>query len=192
MEQKSLYFHGPYKFNFSLHYLFDSEYAQDEGIYLWVLKDRQHNLNYIEYIGETLTFANRQKQHLINILGLNYRIIDVEAASKGKLKVIWPGLWRNKTKDGVGTLLENYDEIKDYILSYISYLDIYLAPTKLEMQLRRHIEGCIGWNLRNNYPQYKKFYPDDNHIGTYPENLCEVLKIESAEPILGLDSELLI
>jgi hypothetical protein len=159
---------------------------------LWVIKNKKDNLNYIEYIGETTSFGGRQKEHLIHILGLNYRIIDKDAASKGELKIIWNGLWRDKSKEGVGKLLDEYPQISQHILDYISLIDIYFAPTNLDKYLRKHIEGCIGWNLRNKYPQFKTFYPDDNHIGTFPEKLGKTLFINLPEPILGLDTELLV
>lgn len=192
MEINPLQFYGPYSFFKGPNYLFDYEYARSEGIYLWVIKNKKDNVNYIEYVGETTGFAGRQKEHLIHILGLNYRIIDKDAASKGELKIVWNGLWRDKSKEGVGTLLEEYPQISQHILDHISLIDIYFAPTNLDRYLRRHIEGCIGWNLRNKYPQYKTFYPDDNHIGTFPEKLGKIIIIHLPEPILGLDTELLI
>ena len=192
MDLEPLQFHGPYSFFKGPNYLFDSEYANSEGIYLWVIKNKKDNVNFIEYIGETNGFAGRQKEHLIHILGLNYRIIDKDAASIGELKIIWNGLWRDKSKEGVGKLLDEYPQISQHIIDYISLLDIYFAPTKLDRYFRRHIEGCIGWNLRNRYPQYTTFYPDDNHIGTFPEKLGKILLIYLPEPILGLDAELLV
>ena len=192
MELKQLQFHGPYSFFNGPNYLFDSEFANSEGIYLWVIKNQKDNVNYIEYVGETTHFSGRQKEHLIQIIGLNYRIIDKDAASSGELKVIWNGLWRDKTKEGVGKLLDEYTEISQHVLGYISLLNIYFAPTNLDKYLRKHIEGCIGWNLRNKYPQYKAFYPDDNRVGTFPEKLGKILHIHLPEPIFGIDSDLLI
>jgi hypothetical protein len=169
-EFRTLHFYGPYSFFYGPNYLFDSEFANSEGIYLWVIKNKKDNLNYIEYIGETTSFGGRQKEHLIHILGLNYRIIDKDAASKGELKIVWDGLWRDKSKEGVGKLLDEYPQISQHILDYISIIELYFAPTNLDKYLRKHIEGCIGWNLRNKYPQFKTFYPDDNRIGTFPKN----------------------
>ncbi|MCJ7693887.1 MAG: hypothetical protein MUO40_00525 [Anaerolineaceae bacterium] len=192
MTDRSLDFYGPFSFGFGPNYLFTSEFAKKEGVYLWVIKDTKNDLNYIEYVGETYNFAKRQKEHLVAIIGLSYRIINANSARMGELKIVWNGLWRDKSSEGVGKLLEIFPEVSKYILDYVSLIDIYFAPTSFETYLRKHVEGCIGWNLRNKYSQYKTFYPDDNHIGTMPTKLNEVLTITSQEPILGLDRELLI
>ena len=43
MTQKSLHFFGPYNFLKGNASLFHSKYSQDEGIYLWVIKDIYNN-----------------------------------------------------------------------------------------------------------------------------------------------------
>jgi hypothetical protein len=52
MEQIRLHFFGPYSFVKGDKSLFHSPYANSEGIYLWVMKDREKNRNYIYgYVG---------------------------------------------------------------------------------------------------------------------------------------------
>ncbi len=38
-----LYFYGPLKFTKGENYLFNSEFAKSEGIYIWAIKDEKHN-----------------------------------------------------------------------------------------------------------------------------------------------------
>lgn len=190
MTQKSIHFFGPYSFLKGKTSLFHSEYSQDEGIYLWVIKDTNNNINYIHYVGETTKFAKRHKEHLIQILGLNYYIIDANLAKQGIQKIIWNGMWRDKSKDAASNTLENYGIVSKHVIKYVECIDIYFAPTKFPRDLRRHIEGCIGWNLRNKYPKLTRFYPDDNHVGTSTDQLNEKIAISSDEPIAGLDCEI--
>ncbi len=101
-------------------------------------------------------------------------------------------MWRDKTTDAVASLLDNYNRVSNSIVAYIELINVYFAPTTFETDLRRHIEGCIGWNLRNNYPDLKIFYPDDNHGGTKANRLGEKLTLILDEPIAGIDNELTI
>ncbi|MEN6572367.1 MAG: hypothetical protein ABFD24_11030 [Anaerolineaceae bacterium] len=190
MESMTLHFHGPYSFFLGDRSLFHSDYARDEGVYLWVIKDRSADINYIHYVGETTCFAKRQKEHAIQILGLNYQILDPESAVLGKHVIVWNGMWRDKSMDAIGRALEEYPSISQLLLEYIKLIDVFFAPTKLTNEIRKHLEGCIGWNLRNKHPDHKFFYPDDNHIGTLPNKLGHKLIITSDEEILGLDNEL--
>lgn len=180
-EIKVLHFKGPYKFNKGDNYLFDSEFSKNEGIYIWTIKNIKNNLNYVHYIGETTSFFKRQKEHIIQITGLNYRIIEPNFAKQGIEKIIWNGMWRDKTKDAVSNLLENYGTVSKIVTEYISIINVYFAPTNYGKDLRKHIEGCIGWNFRNNYPHLKTFYPDDNHIGTKKERLGEKIIVRTDE-----------
>jgi hypothetical protein len=109
--------------------------------------------------------------------GLNYRIIDPVSARQGIEKIIWNGMWRDKTADAVASLLDNYGKVSNSVVEYIGLINVYFAPTTFETHLRRHIEGCIGWNLRNSYPDLKTFYPDDNHVGTKAKRLGEKLTL---------------
>jgi hypothetical protein len=187
-----LHFSGPYTFFKGAKSLFHSAYAKSEGIYLWVIKQTNDNLNYIHYIGETTAFSKRHKEHITHVLGLNYQILDADKARQGIPEPIWNGMWRDKTENTVGYTLDNYDSVSKKVIEYIRVIDIYFASTHLTTDMRKHIEGCIGWNLRNRHPDLKIFYPDDNHVGTKPERLRENIIITSDEKILGLDDEIMI
>jgi hypothetical protein len=186
---KTLHFHGPLKFTKGDNYLFRTDYVKCEGIYIWTIKDEKNNINYVHYVGETISFGKRQREHLIQITGLNYRIIDPDLARLGIEKIIWNGLWRDKSPDAVATLLDNYDNVCKKVKEYIGLINVYFAPTNFETHLRRHLEGCIGWNFRNKYPGLSLFYPDDNHIQKKAQQLGEKIIIITDENIAGIDNE---
>jgi len=185
-------FNGPLKFHKGEYYLYNTDFLNSEGIYIWTIKNEKNGNNYVHYVGETASFGKRQKEHLIQMAGLNYRIIDADFARQGIEKIIWNGLWRDKSTNAVATLLENYNEVANKVIDYIRLINIYFAPTTFEKHIRRHVEGCLGWNLRNKYSNLKTFYPDDNHVGTKADRLGKKLIVNLPEPILGIDRELLI
>lgn len=182
-------FSGPFKFERGERYLFNSEFLKSQGIYIWTIKDEKNNQNLIHYIGETVSFGKRQKEHFIQMTGLNYRIIDPDSARQGIEKIIWNGMWRDKSIDSVANLLDHYDDVSKTVSEYIKLINIYFAPTSLKTRIRRHIEGCLGWNLRNKYPQLKLMYPDDCHIGTNNIKYGLPLIINLPEEIAGIDLE---
>ena len=184
----TLNFVGPFSFSSEKKSLFKSECAQSAGIYLWTIKQKNDNSFLIHYVGETTNFSRRHREHLIHILGLNYGIFDPEKAQNGICKLIWPGLWRDKSNEAANKLIKAYEGFRDTVLRYIAIIDIFFAEIHVETQLRKHIEGCIGWNLRNNHPNAKNLYPDDNHIGTKKEKNRGNLIIQTSNHIKGLDS----
>ena len=113
-----IHFHGPFGFDKGENYLFPSKIAGSGGIYIWTITDETNDINYIHYIGETYLFSKRHREHLLEITGLNYRIIDPVEAKHGREKVIWNGMWRDKTPDAAARLLENYDKVKKLKESY--------------------------------------------------------------------------
>jgi hypothetical protein len=191
----NLHFHGPFKFTAGDNDLFKSEFARSEGIYIWTIKDEMNNANYVHYIGETFSFAKRMREHFTHIAGLNYRILEPAAARQGIELRIWNGMWKDKTASAVANVLERYEEVTERVVEYVGLINVYFAPTTLETQLRKHVEGCIGWNLRKKNkidPDLKltRFYPDDNHVGTKSKPIGKTLKIILEEPIAGIDAEL--
>lgn len=187
-----LNFSRPLKFTRGESYLYDSEFTESEGIYIWTIKDERNGQNYVHYIGETRAFGNRQREHLFQMTGLNYRIICPDAAKEGIQKILWNGLWRDKSANAVANLLDSYDEVSRAVVKYISSINIYFAPTSLAADVRKHIEGCLGWNLRNKYPELKRFYADDNHVGTKAQRLGCKLIVNLPEVIAGIDKEQII
>jgi len=133
-------------------------------------------------------YALHDFQDLINILGLNYGIFDPEKAQIGISELLWKGLWRDKTADGPSRQIEAYQAIQKDVIRYLSILNIFFAEVDADNHLRKHIEGCIGWHLRNNYPEHKALYPDDNHVGARKEKENGILRVTMSEKIRGIDA----
>lgn len=182
MNEISLHFHGPLKFSS----IAQSEYSASEGVYLWVIRDIEHDRNYIHYVGENTNLGRRHREHLTQILGLNYSITDSDQAQQGIHEVLWSGMWRDKTPEAMVRTIEEYDSLKEKVSSYVDCIDIYFAETIQEGDLRKHIEGSIGWDLRTRHPELNNFYPADNHVAMAKDPCGGVLRISSDEPILGL------
>lgn len=128
------------------------------------------------------------KEHLIHILGLNYGIWEADKAQQGISELLWGGLWRDKTAHGPSMQLAAYQGIHEDVVRYLSVLNIFFAALNVDSQLRKHVEGCIGLNLRNRHPKDKTLYPDDNHVGRMREEKHGNLRISVSEPIRGLDA----
>lgn len=192
MISRSIHFHGPFNFFDGENSLFESEFSNETGIYLWVIKDAVKDLNYVHYIGETIRFAKRHREHITHILGLDYYVIDPVLARRGIHQIAWNGMWRDKSKNAAARTLRNYRDVSKIIIDYIKVIDIYFAQTDFPKDIRRHIEGCIGENFRNKDLEFTKFYPDDNRVGPRKLPINERLSITSDQAILGLDSEIVI
>jgi hypothetical protein len=82
------------------------------------------------------------------------------------------------------------DKMQQGVCELVWPVNIFFAELKSDDRLRKHIEGCIGWNLRNNHREAKTLYPDDNHIGTMADKNRGELLIGSPERIRGLDSRI--
>ncbi len=190
MKEIKLHFKGPFTFIDGPQSVFYSEQAKSPCIYLWTIRQKKDNSHYIHYVGETVSLVKRQREHLIQILGLNYGIFDPDKARNGISKLLWSGLWRQKDPSAIGSLVTCYSELNTKVIEYLSIINIFYAVTNVENHLRNHIEGCIGWNLRNKHPEYKVLYPDDNHIGTKAEKTIGTLLISSDDRIMGLDEKI--
>ncbi len=182
-----LNFAGPFTLVEGEACLFKSAFVASPGIYLWTIKQDSDNTHLIHYVGETLSLGKRHREHLIHILGLNYGIFDPDKARQGVSELLWKGLWRDKTAVGPLMQLNAYQEVHESVLRYISILNVFFAELDVDRKLRKHVEGCIGWHLRNNHPEHKVLYPDDNHIGTKKDKGNGNLIISLPETIRGLD-----
>jgi hypothetical protein len=188
MKDLSLRFEGPFTFTEGDHCVFRSPSANSPGIYLWTVRQKKDNTHLIHYVGETNWLGKRHREHLVQILGLNYGIFDADKAQEGACELRWNGLWRDRAPEASIRATVEYSQLHEVVVKYISVIEIFFAELEIELNLRKHIEGCIGWNLRNNHPECKQLYPDDNHIGTMKEKRIGLLHIEAAESIRGLDA----
>ncbi len=185
----TLTFYGPFTFTKGENYLFHSRFIRNAGVYVWTIKDERHGRNLVHYIGETASFGKRQREHLIGMTGLNYRIIDPALAKQGIEKIVWNGMWRDRSPDAAGTLLEHYDEVSRVVTEYIRLIKVYFAPIEYETRLRKHIEGCLGKHLREKNPKLITLYPPDNVV-VVGEPLKRKVIVVLPDPIAGIDNEL--
>ena len=190
MTDIGLHFEGPFTFTHGERSLFHSQQANLPGIYLWTFKQERDGSHLIHYVGETVSFAKRHREHLVHVLSLNYGLFDPDHAKQGVSTLIWPGLWRDRSADGPSRLLTRYPELTKVIPQYVGALTVFFAELDTDTLLRRHIEGAIAWNLRKKHPEAKCLYPDDNHVGTSKILHKARLLISASEPIQGLDAEI--
>jgi hypothetical protein len=183
-----LRFAGPYKFLENDNSVFKCEYSDSPGIYLWTIRTTAGRM--VHYVGETAHFSKRQTYRLIQMLGLNYAIYDPGEAKKGKPIQLWKGLWRDKSNTMILEIGSAYEELSSSTIEYISLIDVFFAEFQGTKIFRKHIEGSIGWNLRNNHHDLKSLYPADNHVGISRVKLGCKLLISCSNNILGIDGEI--
>jgi hypothetical protein len=183
----SLHFHGPYTFVDYGRGLASCRFADDAGVYLWVLRDGERR--FVHYVGETVRFLARHKEHLTQILGLNYGIFRADAVAADDPAPIFGGMWRDRSADPMTPTLARWRELQDAVLAYVDVLEVFFAPTgTLPVQERKHLEACIARQLRERHPRAARFYPADNR--TILRSMQGVRIAVSAErSIEGLDAE---
>jgi hypothetical protein len=182
----NLTFTGPFTFA-GPDSVFEAPCSASAGISLWTIRQSADHAYLIHYVGETASLGKRYRDHLTHILGLNYGIIEPVKAREGVCKWAWKGMWRDRTATGPLRALKTYRDRHKKVLAYLDCIDIFFAVTDVDTKLRKHIEGCIGWNLRNNHPEWKVLYPDDNHVGAMAGVDHGELKISAPALIRGLN-----
>lgn len=187
-----LAFSGPLSFTAGDHYLFKSDFVDSEGVYIWTIKNELTGCHLIHYIGETTNFGRRHREHFMNIVGLNYRIIDPNQARLGIESVVWNGMWRDKTEEAVANVIENHSRVSKIVSEYVGLINIFFAPTSVDPSLRKHIEGCIGFNLRIKHAEHKVFYPDDNQVGRQKKEFGYRINVACPDIVLGLETDYLV
>jgi hypothetical protein len=101
-----------------------------------------------------------------------------------------PGFGGKKHLRALLKLMEIYPKIQDTVLKYISVINVFFTELNVDFRLRRHIEGCIGWNLRNKHPEASVLYPPDNRVVARKEKNQGELIIQTPELIRGLDKRI--
>ena len=118
---------------------------------------------------------------------MDYGIFEPDDAKNGKLSVIWPGLWRKPKGYGPIELIKRYADLAPMVIRYLHGITVFFAPLTGDRQLRRHVEGSIGWNLRTNHPSFGFLFPADNRIGRSRTASNVRLNVWASEEIKGLD-----
>jgi hypothetical protein len=186
----SLHFDGPFTFTEGERSAFRTGYSGKAGIYLWTIE--QHDASHlIHFIGETQSFSRIHKEHLVNILGLNYGIFDPVKAKSGIADLIWEGLWQNNTQDGPGQVIRSYSERHETVIQYLNSINIFFAKIdpNVEQTTRQQIEYGINLHLRKHHPEYSVLFPDESFVDTGRYYKNGDLEISCSRTILGLGSQ---
>lgn len=184
----SLHFHGPFSFVDRGHGIARCEFAGCEGLYVWVLSDGRRRC--VHYVGETTRFLKRHREHLTNILGMNYGIFRADAVAADDPVPLFPGMWRMRGGDPLTATIERWESLSRPVLEYLNSIEVFFAPTQLPSELRKHLEGRIARQLTERHPEAARFYPADNWTRTLPAPLGRRVAIASDHAIEGLDREI--
>jgi len=187
MSDIHLDFTGPFTFTEGDRCIFHVPVSASSGVYLWAIRQLDCDEYLMHYVGETARLAKRHREHMVQILGLNYGIWDPDEAQRGVSKLVWTGLWRDRSADGPARAIRAYATHHDAAIRYLSVIEVFLVELQVDGRLRKHVEGCLGWHIRSGYPQHKVLYPDDNHIGRTKEYRKGMMRISAPVVIRGLD-----
>lgn len=183
----SLHFHGPFTFVDHGRGIAGSEFAKQEGLYLWTKTDGTRR--FIHYVGETTNFLKRHKEHLTQMLGLNYGVFRTDAVAVDDPTPIHGGMWRDKSEDPLTRTVQAWLRLQKEIFANVESVEVFLAPTTLTNEVRKHVEGCLARQLRLRHPVEARFYPGDNR--TIPrKTVGAAVRVTSDLPIEGLDAVL--
>lgn len=168
------------------------EILSTSGIYLWTVQLPSGSYC-VTYVGETSrSFFTRIKEHIIQTLGGNYRICDVDALRQGREVVVWDGMWRRGTRDKVGELINRFEEISVIAKQYLLAQKIFVAQLECDTALRRHLEKEIAGALRTS-PTASSLLPDDiRYRSSQLVGKSYTISITSSEPLDGMPKEIII
>jgi hypothetical protein len=125
----------------------------------------------------------------IHILSLRYGLFRPDAVAANDPKPIFGGtqlMWQTKRQDDPLTnAVAKWKELQSKIAPYLESIEVFFAPTVLSTVARRHVEGCIAWNLRLKYPNEARFY-SNRHAGK-SQDLGIIIPVALDQPILGID-----
>lgn len=190
-EPLHLRFHGPYPLCSETDDLLAHCVHRDkEGIYLWAA-EQLAGFYRISYIGETSTsFYRRTKEHLIQTLGDNYRVIDADQMRTGVQQILWDGLWRSGTRTRLPDFLRDYEHLAPAIKRYLLGHSVFIAPIQCGSRVRKRIEGALAQHLRA-LREASSLLPSDIRFIVRRANEPAIAVSVSAERILdGLPAEL--
>jgi hypothetical protein len=145
----TLRFHGPFVLcRGNEEILFGASVSSSSGVYLWTVPFREGGF-LVLYIGETGDpFRVRFKDHIVQMIGGNYRISDPDRLVEGIDQSIWNGLWRKGTRDQAALYADRFVELAPIIKKNIDLARIFLAPLEGERRLRRRLELALAKHIR--------------------------------------------
>lgn len=188
MHDLDIQFKGPFFFT-SLEgpSIFTAPVGSEAGVYLWTVPYRQGG-HIVVYVGETgVSFAKRLKEHMTLIMGGSYRFSDVDRMLDGEEKVIWNGTWRKGTRDKMEEFLAQLTHFAPKIQTYLKSIRIFVAPTTVNVGIRRRIEGALALGIRKSPKPFCSLYPEDNRYPILkPSTKTFTLRIQTPVQIHGL------
>jgi hypothetical protein len=145
----------------------------------------------ITHLGQTGTsFYARLKEHVIQTLGGNYRIVDPQALSRGETKVLWNGLWRPGTHQKLPEFLRDSTRYIEAAKTCFRIEMVFVAPLDLEERMRKRIEGAIAKTIRKDPVASSLFPPDVRSLGRLTTEAPATVRIVAPARILGLPEQL--
>ncbi len=163
----SLNFFGPFHLSGGQSQnIFQTPLVKKSGTYLFGI-DTYTSGMVVRYVGQTgVSFEKRLKEHIIQILGGNYRISDVESLKSLAEVTLWHGLWR-RGRTGM----------------HQDFIEIY----QLNQRERRLIEAALAQHFKS-YPNL--IASDVRYWSKKPSDYLPVVKVTSTSEITGLPCEL--
>ena len=164
----------------------------NEGIYIWAIKTDSGS-DRVNYVGETSTsFYRRHKEHLIQVLGGNYQILEPAAMKSGRMEIVWNGLWRKGTRHRFSEFLSQYESLSAIIKEYVLSLKVFVAPLKVERRIRQRIEGAIAATIKKD-KEASSLLPDDiRYYSSRPGKKAIVVSISADQGIDGLPPQIIV
>ncbi len=187
-----LEFRGPFTFGAGPRSLFDSADRGASCVYVWTIRSERDGRCYAHYVGEAENFARRQREHLTQVLGLNYGILDPTAARQGEVRWVWRGMWRDRTPAGPAEALARYSSLTAAVSEYLEALDVFVAPVAGDRVLRRRVERALADQFRVGRPETGVLYPADNRVSGAPGGEAMHLRLSALEPIAGIEGVLVV
>lgn len=171
--------------------IFNEPQAKDQGIYIWTIPYSKGGY-LVDYIGETgVSFGVRFKEHMIQTLGGNYRISDVDARIQGIEIILWNGLWRKGTRDKISEFVEQYPKLAPVIKKHLEAQVIFTIKLNTDQRVRRRIEGALAKHIKLQSNPIKALIPLDIRYNYRREDEAPLFAEISCEyEILGVPEEI--
>ena len=188
-----IHFHGPARLcSTTTDVLGECPHRDAPGIYLHAVQQLTGDY-LVTYVGETTaSFYRRTKEHVIQTLGGNYRVIDMDLARQGVERFLWDGLWRRGTRDRMPQFITRYEELAPVIKAHLQGHDVFVAPLDGEARLLRRIKGALAQQLRA-FPAASNLLPEGiRYVVRRREEAAINIVISANDRVEGLPLELTI
>jgi hypothetical protein len=193
MQALHLHFHGPYPLCSETADVLDGcKHHSSVGLYLWVVRQNSGRFK-ITYLGQTRrSFYDRTKEHIIQTLGGNYRVIDADQMILGIEQIIWDGQWRRDARKRLPEFLNRYEELAPLIKRYLYGQVVFVAPFQGEGRLLRRIEGALASKIRSDSSSSSIFPSDIRYVIRNATESAVAVAVSADQEIEGMPVDLLV